>query len=165
MPLRHDSDLTTVRARSRTDVALDHGPVPFLHNHGSEFAALTGRRLVPPGPCTLRQDPLESFPKLCIEYAVDDRVEGRVAVAEPSEYLFADSYTHVALSFLASLARRYPTGRGERLGNAAAVGRERDSSSAREGRREERDLGIETWNVVLGTPGLICRSCNTRRRC
>lgn len=88
MPLRHDSDLTTVRARSWTNVALDHGPVSFLHHHGSEFAALAGRRLISTGPRTLRQDPLESFPKLCIEYAVDDRVEGRVAVAEPSEYLF-----------------------------------------------------------------------------
>lgn len=87
MSLRHYPNLTTVRARSRANVALDHGPVSFLHDHRPKLSALAGRRLVPAGPRTLRQDPLERLAELCVEDAVDDRVEGRVAVAEPSEYL------------------------------------------------------------------------------
>lgn len=33
MSLSHDADLAAVRARSRTDVTLDHGAVPFLYHH------------------------------------------------------------------------------------------------------------------------------------
>lgn len=88
MPLSHHADLTAVRARSRTDVALDHGAVALLHHHRAEFTALAGRRLVAPRACPLREDPLERLPELSVEDAVDYRVEGRVTVAEPRENLF-----------------------------------------------------------------------------
>lgn len=87
MPLCHDPDLAAVRAGSRADVALDHRSVTFLHDYGPEFPAFAGRRLVAPCARALRQDPLERLAELCVEDAVDDWVEGRVAVAEPSEYL------------------------------------------------------------------------------
>lgn len=88
MSLSHDADLTAVRARSRTDVTLDHGTVPLLHHHRTEFTALAGRWLVAPRACPLREDSLERLPELSVEDAVDYRVEGRVTVAEPRENLF-----------------------------------------------------------------------------
>lgn len=88
MPLSHDADLAAVRARPRTDVALDHGAVAFLHHHRTELAALACRGLVAPRARPLREDPLERLPELSVEDAVDYRVEGRVTVAEPRENLF-----------------------------------------------------------------------------
>lgn len=88
MSLCHDADLAAVRARSRTDVTLDHGAVPLLHHHWTELAALAGRRLIAPRACPLRENPLECLPELSVEDAVDYRVEGRVTVAEPRENLF-----------------------------------------------------------------------------
>lgn len=87
MPLRHYTNLTTVRARSRADITFDHGPVSFLHDHGSKFSAFASRRLISTGACTLCENSLERFSEFCVKDAVDDRIEGRVAVAEPSEYL------------------------------------------------------------------------------
>lgn len=87
MPLSHDADLATVRARSRTDVTLDHGAVALLHHHRAELAAFAGRRLVASRARSLREDPLERLPELSVEDAVDYRVEGRVTVAEPRENL------------------------------------------------------------------------------
>lgn len=92
MPLRHYSNLATVSARSWANVAFDHGPVPLLHDHGSKFSALAGRRLVPTCTRPLRQNSLERLSELRVEYAVYDWIEGRVAVAEPSEYLLQTSY-------------------------------------------------------------------------
>lgn len=87
MPLSHYADLAAVRARSRADVALDHGAVALLHHDGAELAALTGRRLIAPRARSLREDSLERLPEFSIEDAVDYRVEGRVTVAEPRENL------------------------------------------------------------------------------
>lgn len=87
MSLRHYADLATVRARPGTDVALDHGAVAFLHHHGTELAALAGRRLITPRARSFRENPLERLPELGVEDAVDYRVEGRVTVAEPRENL------------------------------------------------------------------------------
>lgn len=87
MPLSHHTDLAAVRARSRTDIALDHGTVAFLHHHGAELAALAGRGLVAARSRSFREDPLERLPELSVEDAVDYWVEGRVTVAEPREDL------------------------------------------------------------------------------
>lgn len=87
MSLSHDADLTAVRARSRTDVAFDHGSVAFLDHHGTKLATFAGRRLVAPRARSLREDPLERLPELSIEDAVDYRVEGRITVAKPRENL------------------------------------------------------------------------------
>ena len=92
MPLRHYSDLTTVRAWSWTNITFNHRPVPFLYNHGSKFSAFAGRRLVPSGSRTFRENSLERLSEFCVEDAVDDRIEGRVAVAEPSEYLLQNKF-------------------------------------------------------------------------
>lgn len=97
MSLRHHSDLTTVRAWSWTNITFDHRPVSFLHNHGSKFSAFASRRLVSSGSRTLCKNSFERFSKLCVKDAVDDRIEGRVAVAEPSEYLL-----HIKLCFVFS---------------------------------------------------------------
>lgn len=88
MPLGHDADLTTVRARSGTDITFNHGAVALLHHHGAELAALAGRRLVAPRTRSLCENPLERLPEFSVEDAVDYRVEGRVTVAEPRENLF-----------------------------------------------------------------------------
>lgn len=87
MPLSHDANLAAVRARSRTDVALDHGAVALLHHHRAELPALAGRRLIAPRARSLREDPLERLPELSVEDTVDYRIEGRVTVAEPRENL------------------------------------------------------------------------------
>lgn len=88
MSLSHDADLAAICARSRTDVTLDHGTVPLLHHHWTEFAALAGRRLIASRACSLREDPFECLPEFSVENAVDYRVEGRVTVTEPRENLF-----------------------------------------------------------------------------
>lgn len=85
--LSHDADLAAIRTRPRTDVTLDHGAVPLLHHHWTEFAALASRRLVASRACPLREDPLERLSEFSVEDAVDYRVEGRVTVAEPRENL------------------------------------------------------------------------------
>jgi len=87
MPLSHHTDLAAVRARSRTDVAFDHGTIALLHHHGAKFAALADRRLITARARPFREDPLERLPELGIKDAVDYRVEGRVTVAEPREDL------------------------------------------------------------------------------
>lgn len=89
MTLSHHTDLAAVRARSRTDVALDHGTVALLHHHGAELAALADRWLIATRARSFREDPLERLPELSVEDAVDYRVEGRVTVAEPREDLCA----------------------------------------------------------------------------
>lgn len=90
MSLSHDADLATVRARSWTDVAFDHGSVALLNHHGTELSALAGRRLIASRARSLREDPLERLPELSVEDAVDYRVEGRVTVAEPRENLLGE---------------------------------------------------------------------------
>jgi len=87
MPLSHHTDLAAVRARSRTDVTFDHGTIALLHHHGTELAAFASRWLITARARPFREDPLERFPKLSVEDAVDYRVEGRVTVAEPREDL------------------------------------------------------------------------------
>lgn len=99
MSLRHYTNLTTVRAWSRTDITFDHGPVSFLHDHGSKFSAFASRRLISTGACTLCENSLERFSEFCVKDAVDDRIEGRVAVAEPSEYLLHSKLCFSVLFF------------------------------------------------------------------
>jgi hypothetical protein len=87
MSLSHHTDLAAVRARSRTDVAFDHGTIALLHHHGAELAAFADRRLITARTRPFREDPLERLPEFGVEDAVDYRVEGRVTVAEPCKDL------------------------------------------------------------------------------
>jgi len=82
----------------------------FLPSQASKFPSFAGTSSLPPtkrrppadGFVTTfpvaaargvvgRQNPSESFPELGVEYGVNDRVEGRVGVTQPCEYLEHDA--------------------------------------------------------------------------
>lgn len=88
MPLSHDTDLATIRTRSRTDVAFDHGAIALLHHHGTKLATFAGWGLITSCASSFRENPLKGFPKFSVENTVDDRIKGRVTIAEPRENLF-----------------------------------------------------------------------------